>query len=253
MNNRMIIEDTYESFIKNMHSILKWSGVHKGHVVRFSKEDGVNYKRLMDVTNLFSEVVRSRSDASTIYESYYIFLEKHYESMASVTLLNVRNDTYFKRRLLDTVLSARIRSMYLEGPPVETATYERFTSPHRILSETDVLFDNNSVIKTTIISNDDLQRTEKDIQSMLSVDQYEKFQKLANQYREDYLMSKVAFSESLDIDNLDLKNNIMDQQEEFVRTLFKNDNKNIKSIYKQKFDADTRIWIIDRLESLYNI
>jgi hypothetical protein len=251
--NRFILEDTYESFIKNMHSVASRSGVHKGHVIRFNKQDGVNYKRLMDVSTLLADVTKLRENS--MYESYYIFMEKHLESMNQVALVNVQNDTFFKRRLTDVVLSARIRSMYLEGPPVESAYYERFTSPHKLLLETDYLFDKDGVIKTNIVSHSDLQRSDKNILDILERDNSlsERFVKLANQYKEDYLMSKVAFSESLNVDNLDLKGKIMDQHEEFIRTLFDPGNQNIKYIYRQKFDVDAKIWIMDKLELLNNI
>jgi hypothetical protein len=257
--NRFILEDTYESFIKSMQAIVSHEGVHKGHVVRCAKQDGANYQRLMDASTLFSDTGKTLNNR--MYESHYIFLEKHFDSLQSVALINVQNEFFFKRKFINTVLASRIRSLYLEARPVEQAIYQRFTSSHRLLCENDILFDSDpsSLIRTTVVKHDELQRVEKyiikELEPTAGMEKslHDRFVKLAVQYKEDYLMSKVVFSESIS-EGIDLRSKIIEQQEEFIETLlFTSNTRNIKYIYRQTFDNDAKIWIIDKLELLNNI
>lgn len=256
---RLILEDTYESFIRCLHSLIYNRGVHKTHVVRFKKNDGVNYKRLTEVVTLMSEVSKNDGVNISLYESFYILLDKHLQELSATALVNQQNEIFFSKKLLDVILASRTRSMYLEARPIELATYERFTSSHRLLSETDLLFDANTVIKTSISNPDNLQKCENSIEQYFAVKEGhrnplgEKFSKLVKQYKEEYLMSRVAFAEIIPTENLDIKNAIIEQNEDFVRAFFDFSNhKNIKYVYRQKFNNDAKEWMLNRLEHLQN-
>ncbi len=224
-----LLEDTYESIVSTAYETLI-NDVEATLIVINPNKSYANFTRLSKIAGVFGK------ENSNLTLKYF-YIEKEIESIKRQ--FEGKGGNRISRGIVNLIVQ---ENFLQKGADLSYLSASRYTSSFRLLSYFDLFMHTGPSLQTQMTSYESLQEKEKSLKALNN----KELNKYIAELKEEYLMAKVEFSSIVDED---IRNEVLDSQEDLINLMIKQD---AKGLLQNETPLKVRNWIYNKLRELGN-